>query len=90
MAQVGTTTNPLRVAIIGAGPSGFYVAEHPGNHPELIVEIDLIERLPTPYGLVRGGVAPDHPKINSSLPRTTRSPRIRGSTIMVGSSSGAI
>ena len=65
MAQVGTATNPLRVAIIGAGPSGFYVAEHLFNHPELIVEIDLIERLPTPYGLVRGGVAPDHPKIKS-------------------------
>jgi len=65
MAQLGRDTNPLRVAIIGAGPSGFYVAEHLLNHPELVVEIDLIERLPTPYGLVRGGVAPDHPKIKS-------------------------
>src|SRR5712692_5535491 len=65
MAQLGMDTNPLRVAIIGAGPSGFYVAEHLLNHPELVVEIDLIERLPTPYGLVRGGVAPDHPKIKS-------------------------
>jgi ferredoxin/flavodoxin---NADP+ reductase len=65
MAQLGRDTNPLRVAIIGAGPSGFYVAEHLLNHPELVVEIDLIERLPTPYGLVRGGVAPDHQKIKS-------------------------
>jgi ferredoxin--NADP+ reductase len=65
MAQLGVDMNPLRVAIIGAGPSGFYVAEHLLNHPELVVEIDLLERLPTPYGLVRGGVAPDHQKIKS-------------------------
>src|SRR5919109_5130645 len=65
MAQLGMDTNPLRVAIIGAGPSGFYVAEHLLNHPDLVVEIDLLERLPTPYGLVRGGVAPDHQKIKS-------------------------
>ena len=62
MAQPGTDTHPLRVAIIGAGPSGFYVAEHLLNQPGLHVEIDMIERLPTPYGLVRGGVAPDHQK----------------------------
>jgi ferredoxin--NADP+ reductase len=65
MAQLGMDMNPLRVAIIGAGPSGFYVAEHLLNHPDLVVEIDLLERLPTPYGLVRGGVAPDHQKIKS-------------------------
>src|SRR5712692_8666364 len=65
MAQPGTDTNPLRVAIIGAGPSGFYVAEHLLNQPGLNVEIDMIERLPTPYGLVRGGVAPDHQKIKA-------------------------
>jgi ferredoxin/flavodoxin---NADP+ reductase len=54
----------LRVAIVGSGPSGFYAAEAlqkaaPG------IRIDLIDRLPTPFGLVRGGVAPDHPKIKS-------------------------
>jgi ferredoxin--NADP+ reductase len=54
----------LRVAIVGTGPSGFYAAEHLLKlHPG--VEIDLIDRLPTPYGLVRGGVAPDHQKIKS-------------------------
>jgi ferredoxin--NADP+ reductase len=57
-------TRPLRVAIVGSGPSGFYAAEslqrlRPGT------EIDMLDRLPTPYGLVRGGVAPDHPKIKS-------------------------
>ncbi len=65
MVPPGTDTNPLRVAIIGAGPSGFYVAEHLFNQPGLVVEIDMLERLPTPYGLVRGGVAPDHQKIKA-------------------------
>lgn len=63
MAQLGTENNPLRVAIIGAGPSGFYVAEHLLHQQQFRIEVDLIERLPTPYGLVRGGVAPDHQKI---------------------------
>ncbi len=54
----------LRVAIIGTGPSGFYAAEHLlKRHPQ--IEIDLFDRLPTPYGLVRGGVAPDHQKIKA-------------------------
>jgi ferredoxin--NADP+ reductase len=55
---------PLRVAIVGAGPSGFYAAEYLQRHGDP-VEIDLIDRLPTPFGLVRGGVAPDHPKIKA-------------------------
>jgi ferredoxin--NADP+ reductase len=62
---VGTATNPLRVAIIGSGPSGFYAADHLEKQADLTVEIDMFDRLPTPYGLVRGGVAPDHPKIKS-------------------------
>ena len=65
MAQPGTAAAPLRVAIIGAGPSGFYVAEHLLNQEGLVVEVDMLERLPTPYGLVRGGVAPDHQKIKA-------------------------
>lgn len=59
-----SSPNPLRVAIIGTGPSGFYAAEHllkRNSH----LEIDLFDRLPTPYGLVRGGVAPDHQKIKA-------------------------
>lgn len=65
MTQPGTATVPLRVAIVGAGPSGFYVAEHLLNQEDLVVEIDMLERLPTPHGLVRGGVAPDHQKIKA-------------------------
>lgn len=65
MSKPGTDANPLRVAIIGAGPTGFYAAEHILKRKDLVVEIDLFDRLPTPYGLVRGGVAPDHQKIKS-------------------------
>jgi ferredoxin--NADP+ reductase len=54
----------LRTAIVGAGPAGFYAAGHllGGERP---VRVDLFDRLPTPFGLVRAGVAPDHPKIKS-------------------------
>src|ERR1700709_1743979 len=65
MSKVGSPENPLRVAIVGAGPSGFYAAEHILKGEDLHAQVDLFDRLPTPYGLVRGGVAPDHPKIKS-------------------------
>lgn len=65
MSQPGSPENPLRVAIIGAGPSGFYAADQILKDPETHAQVDLFDRLPTPYGLVRGGVAPDHPKIKS-------------------------
>jgi ferredoxin--NADP+ reductase len=61
----GTPERPLRVAVVGSGPSGFYAAGQLLSHKELAIEVDLLERLPTPWGLVRGGVAPDHPKIKS-------------------------
>ena len=65
MSNPGTQDNPLRVAIIGAGPSGFYAADQILKDSETHAQVDLFDRLPTPYGLVRGGVAPDHPKIKS-------------------------
>ena len=55
----------LRVAIFGAGPSGFYAAEELLKQTDHPVTVDLFDRLPTPYGLVRGGVAPDHQKIKT-------------------------
>lgn len=61
----GTTDCPLRVAIVGAGPSGFYAAEHLQSRPGVVVQADMFDRLPTPFGLVRGGVAPDHQKIKA-------------------------
>jgi ferredoxin--NADP+ reductase len=56
---------PLRVAVVGSGPAGFYAAERLLSD-ELPVEVDLIERLPTPWGLVRLGVAPDHPELKAA------------------------
>lgn len=57
--------NPLTVAVIGSGPSGFYAAGALLDHDELDARVDMFERLTTPWGLVRFGVAPDHPKIKS-------------------------
>lgn len=65
MTSIGTESAPLRVAIIGSGPSGFYAADYLQKQKDLTIEIDMFERLPTPFGLVRGGVAPDHQKIKS-------------------------
>ena len=53
---------PLRVAVVGSGPAGFYAA---GALLTAGAEVDLIERLPTPWGLVRLGVAPDHPNLKT-------------------------
>jgi ferredoxin--NADP+ reductase len=59
-----TEREPLRVAVVGSGPAGFYAAGALLG-ADIPVEVDMIERLPTPWGLVRLGVAPDHPKIKS-------------------------
>jgi len=64
MSQLGSESLPLRVAIVGSGPSGYYAAEALFK-AEPVVDVDMFDRLPTPFGLVRGGVAPDHPKIKS-------------------------
>ena len=80
MIQLGTEEQPLHVAIIGSGPSGFYAAEHLFKQTNLVIHVDMYDRLPTPYGLVRGGVAPDHDKIKSVskvYDRTAANPRFR-------------
>ena len=78
---------PYYVAIVGAGPSGYFAAASllrfadesvAGNGPD--VHIDMLEMLPTPWGLVRSGVAPDHPKIKSisrTFEKTAADPRFR-------------
>ena len=68
MSTPGTAENPLRVAVVGSGPAGFYAAGHLLNskkHPDLVAQVDMFDRLPTPWGLVRAGVAPDHPNIKA-------------------------
>jgi ferredoxin--NADP+ reductase len=72
-------TPPLRVAVVGAGPAGIYAADIlTTKDPE--ASVDIFDRLPTPYGLIRYGVAPDHPRIKAiivALHRVMSSERIR-------------
>jgi NADPH-dependent glutamate synthase beta subunit-like oxidoreductase len=71
---------PLRVAVVGAGPAGIYAADALARQDDVPVAVDLIDRLPTPFGLVRHGIAPDHPKmraIRDTLYRTLEHPRVR-------------
>ena len=65
--QLGSPANPLRVAIFGSGPAGFYAVAELLRQKDYTVAVDLFDRLPTPYGLVRGGVAPDHQKIKAVI-----------------------
>jgi ferredoxin/flavodoxin---NADP+ reductase len=67
LASLATPENPLRAAIVGSGPAGFYAAEHLLKRDDLTIAVDMFDRLPTPFGLVRAGVAPDHPKIKSVI-----------------------
>lgn len=76
----GSATRPLRIAIIGAGPSGFYAAGGLLQQSDYTVSIDMFDRLPAPFGLVRYGVAPDHQKIKSVtkvFDRTASDPNFR-------------
>src|SRR6266496_5529620 len=70
---------PLRVAVVGSGPAGFYAA---GAllAADIPAEVDMIERLPTPWGLVRLGVAPDHENIKAvsrAFEKTAQRPGFR-------------
>lgn len=64
MTQNGNNKQ-IRVAVIGSGPAGFYACEHLFKKDEHNFSIDMFDKLPTPHGLVRSGVAPDHQKIKS-------------------------
>lgn len=63
---LGTNERPLRVAIVGSGPSGFYAANALLTAP-IKIKVDMFDRLPVPFGLVRYGVAPDHAKIKNVI-----------------------
>ncbi len=71
-------SEPLRVAVVGAGPAGIYASDILCKSDENVT-VDIFDRLPTPYGLIRYGVAPDHPRIKgiiNSLHRVMSHPRI--------------
>ena len=53
------------IAVIGSGPAGFYATGELFRQQSWSIKVDMFDRLPTPFGLVRGGVAPDHQKIKS-------------------------
>lgn len=75
-----TDNTPYRVAIVGAGPSGLFAAQHLTADPELDIVVDVYDRLPTPFGLLRYGVAPDHTSIKSvatALARVFDDARVR-------------
>ncbi|MGD0454479.1 MAG: FAD-dependent oxidoreductase [Solirubrobacteraceae bacterium] len=75
-----TDEPPIRIAVVGSGPAGFYAAGHLLKDSAGRFEVDMLERLPTPWGLVRSGVAPDHPKIKSVTrvyEKTAAHPRFR-------------
>jgi ferredoxin/flavodoxin---NADP+ reductase len=66
MSDLGSPARPLRVAVVGAGPAGFYTTDALLRSGRAVA-VDLIDRLPTPYGLVRAGVAPDHQKLKAAI-----------------------
>jgi ferredoxin--NADP+ reductase len=66
MDNLGTEQHPVRAAIVGSGPSGFYTTEALIK-AQAVVHVDMFERLPSPFGLVRSGVAPDHPKLKEPI-----------------------
>src|SRR5262245_48943121 len=73
-------TNSLQIAVIGTGPAGIYAAEALLKQGGPDIGVDILDRLPTPYGLVRYGVAPDHKSIKSIakyLQRVLESPGVR-------------
>ena len=71
---------PLRVAVVGSGPSGMYAADALVSQQDVPVTVDVIDKLPVPFGLVRYGVAPDHISIRSvrdTLDKVLEKPGVR-------------
>ncbi len=66
MSESESAMGRYRVAIVGSGPAGFYAAEYLLKRTQLPIDVDMFERLPVPFGLVRFGVAPDHQKIKAA------------------------
>uniref|UniRef100_A0A182S7W1 Uncharacterized protein n=1 Tax=Anopheles maculatus TaxID=74869 RepID=A0A182S7W1_9DIPT len=76
--NVSSTVRP-RICIVGAGPAGFYTAQYILKHLDNS-DVDIVEKLPVPFGLVRFGVAPDHPEVKNvinTFTKTAENPRVR-------------
>ena len=67
---------PIRIAVVGSGPAGFYAAEALLADPN--IQVDVFDALPAPFGLVRYGVAPDHPKIKNIIARYEKTAALPG------------
>jgi ferredoxin/flavodoxin---NADP+ reductase len=77
---LGSLDRPLRIAVVGAGPAGLYAADSLLRRPSLALTIDIFNRFPTPFGLVRDGVAPDHQSIKAVVrifDKVLADPRVR-------------
>ena len=80
MEQLATAARPLRIAIIGAGPGGLYAAEALLKQRAMVLTVEIFNRFPTPFGLVRDGVAPDHQAIKAVIrvfDKVLADPRVR-------------
>ncbi len=80
MSSESTSPRPLRIAVVGAGPAGFFATDALVKNTSIQASVDLFERWPTPYGLVREGVAPDHQSIKGVtriFDRVLQHPRVR-------------
>jgi ferredoxin--NADP+ reductase len=78
--QLGAADRPLRIAVVGAGPAGLYATESLLRGRDTFLTIDVFNRFPTPFGLVRDGVAPDHQSIKAVariFDRVLADPRVR-------------
>src|SRR5262245_22131864 len=77
-SKLGSPERPLRVAIVGSGPAGFFATDALLKAKELKVEVDLFDRMPVPFGLVRFGVAPDHQNIKSAIRTFEKTAKLPG------------
>jgi ferredoxin--NADP+ reductase len=78
--QLGAADRPLRIAVVGAGPAGLYAADSLLRRDDISLTVDVFNRFPTPFGLVRDGVAPDHQSIKAVariFDRVLADPRVR-------------
>lgn len=76
----GKLSSDIKIAVVGAGPAGFYASQHLLNHSDNNLTVDIFERLPVPFGLVRYGVAPDHPEVKNvenTFTNIAENPRVK-------------